>query len=85
MENNKLIIKQKNKNKEYRIILNVENVNGKNFVIYTDDKTTGDNINCYASIYEEKNNKYKLSEIKNEKDYEFLEELLNSIQNIGEK
>ena len=85
MENNKIVIKQNGKEKVYRVILNVENVNSKNYVLYTDDKEVNGNINCYAAIYTKKDDKYKLSEIKNEKDYKLLSELLDSLQNIGEE
>ena len=57
MENNEMKITVDGVTKTYRVILNLEDIDGKNFVIYTDD----------------------------EKDYNFVCEVLNSIQNDGGK
>lgn len=81
MENNKLVIIEDGKEINCNIILNVEDIEGKNYVIYTKEN---DSSKCYASIYEEINGKYNLKPIKDEKIYKLLEEILNSIDNTEE-
>ena len=82
MENNEIKITVDGVTKTYRVILNLEDIDGKNFVIYTDDE---DGIKCYASKYVLNNGKLKLTQITDEKDYNFVCEVLNSIQNDGGK
>ena len=81
MENNKIFIEEDGKEKEYRVLLNVEGVDGKNYVVYTSDEKKDDDTLCYAALYEETNDKFKLKSIKEDKDWEFVRDLLNSIQN----
>lgn len=85
MENNEIIITIDGVTKTYRVILNLEDIDGKNFVIYTDDEKDEDGIKCYASKYVLNNGKLKLTQITDEKDYNFVCEVLNSIQNDGGK
>lgn len=85
MENNEIKITVDGVTKTYRIILNLEDIDGKNFVIYTDDEKDEDGIKCYASKYVLNNGKFKLTQITDEKDYNFVCEVLNSIQNDGGK
>lgn len=85
MENNELKITVDGVTKTYRVILNLEDIDGKNFVIYTDDEKDDDGIKCYASKYVLNNGKLKLTQITDEKDYNFVCEVLNSIQNDGGK
>ncbi len=85
MENNEIKITVDGVTKTYRIILNLEDIDGKNFVIYTDDEKDEDGIKCYASKYVLNNGKLKLTQITDEKDYNFVCEVLNSIQNDGGK
>lgn len=85
MENNEIKITVDGVTKTYRVILNLEDIDGKNFVIYTDDEKDEDGIKCYASKYVLNNGKLKLTQITNEKDYNFVCEVLNSIQNDGGK
>ena len=49
MENNEIKITIDGVTKTYRVILNLEDIDGKNFVIYTDDEKDEDGIKCYAS------------------------------------
>lgn len=81
MENNEIKITVDGVTKTYRVILNLEDIDGKNFVIYTDDEKDEDGIKCYASKYVLNNGKLKLTQITDEKDYNFVCEVLNSIQN----
>lgn len=83
MENNEIKITIDGVTKTYRVILNLEDIDGKNFVIYTDDEKDEDGIKCYASKYVLNNGKLKLTQITDEKDYNFVCEVLNSIQNDG--
>ena len=85
MENNEIKITVDGVTKTYRVILNFEDIDGKNFVIYTDDEKDEDGIKCYASKYVLNNGKLKLTQITDEKDYNFVCEVLNSIQNDGGK
>lgn len=85
MENNEIKITVDGVTKTYRVILNLEDIDGKNFVIYTDDEKDEDGIKCYASKYVLNNGKLKLTQINDEKDYNFVCEVLNSIQNDGGK
>lgn len=85
MENNEIKITVNGVTKTYRVILNLEDIDGKNFVIYTDDEKDEDGIKCYASKYVLNNGKLKLTQITDEKDYNFVCEVLNSIQNDGGK
>lgn len=85
MENNEINITVDGVTKTYRVILNLEDIDGKNFVIYTDDEKDEDGIKCYASKYVLNNGKLKLTQITDEKDYNFVCEVLNSIQNDGGK
>lgn len=81
MENNKILILEDGKEKEYRVLLNVEGVDGKNFIVYTNDEKKDNDTLCYAALYEEVDGKFKLKSIKEDKDWEFVRDLLNSIQN----
>lgn len=81
---NKLVVEIDGKEKEYRVILNVEDVEGKNYVIYTEDEMKDKDIIAYAAEYEMINGKPKLKSIKDDKTWEFIRDLLNSLQNIGE-
>ncbi len=85
MENNEIKIIVDGVTKTYRVILNLEDIDGKNFVIYTNDEKYEDGIKCYASKYVLNNGKLKLTQITDEKDYNFVCEVLNSIQNDGGK
>ena len=78
MENNEIKITVDGVTKTYRVILNLEDIDGKNFVIYTDDEKDEDGIKCYASKYVLNNGKLKLTQITDEKDYNFVCEVLNS-------
>lgn len=85
MENNEIKITVDGVTKTYRVILNLEDIDGKNFVIYTNDEKDEDGIKCFASKYVLNNGKLKLTQITDEKDYNFVCEVLNSIQNDGGK
>ena len=84
MEDNKIIITEDGKEVEYRVILTLENENNKNFIVYTKDEKKGDDILSYAALYEKVDGKYKLKSIKDDKDWEFIRDVLNSIQNTKE-
>ena len=84
MEDNKILITEDGKEVEYRVILTLENENNKNFIVYTNDEKKGDDIICYAALYEEEEGKKKLKSIKEDKDWEFIRDVLNSVQNTKE-
>ena len=84
MEDNGLIVLEDGKEVNYRIILMVENDEGKKFMVYTKDEKKENDTISYAALYDEVDNKYKLKSIKEDKDWEFIRDVLNSIQNIEE-
>lgn len=85
MKDNYLTLKDKNgKKKDYRILLDVEDTNSKvNYVIYTDDKKDKNgSIRCYASTYvlSDKGNMTKLKAVSDEIEYDFLSNILESLE-----
>lgn len=84
MENNKIVVNVDGKDHTYKVLLNVEDVEGKNYCVYTEEEVVDGNIITYASEYTVENDKYKLKNIKDDKTWEFIKDLLNSLQNIEE-
>ena len=85
MKDNIIKLKDKNgKTKSYRILLDVENNSTKvNYVIYTEDKKDKNgSIVAYAASYvlSEKGNMTKLKSLETEEEYDFLNEILSSLQ-----
>ena len=69
--------------KEYEILmtLKMEETN-KNYIIYTDNTSDLDgNLNIYASIYNIENN--KLEDIKTDREWDIIHELLERNMNKG--
>ena len=56
MENNKIVLTVNGEDVEYRVLLNIEDVNGKNYVVYTNDeiKENGDVLSYVAEYVENK-------------------------------
>ena len=79
---NKVVLIENGEEVKYNIILDVEDIEGVNYILYKKDDSEKDLV--YASIYEEKNGKYFLKPIKDEKIYDLLEEILNSIDKVEE-
>lgn len=80
MENNELILIENDKEVKYNIILDIEDLDGKNYIVYTKDNT-----NCFVSTYTyTKTGKLKLSEVKTNKEYNMINEILSSLQSKGE-
>ena len=83
MKDNFLTLKDKKGNKkEYRILLDIESTVEKiNYVIYTDEsKNKNGEIN--ASTYElsPKGNMTKLKPVKSVEEFEFIQKILNSLE-----
>lgn len=80
-----LILKDSRGKDEYRIILNIETESDKNYIVYTKDEVKSDLIKTYASIYKfnNKTKKYTISAIKSQKELDFVDKVLNSLQNNG--
>ena len=78
MENNTIILKNKNgKKKKYRVIFAKKSSEiGKKIIVYTDDKNKNDEINAYA-IKIDIDGKYKKV---TKKEFEFLKGILNNFQ-----
>lgn len=86
MKNNFITLKDKNgKKKEYRIILDARDTSSKkNYIIYTEDKKNKDgSIIVYASSYilSKKGNMTKLSALTKEEEFDFLDNILSSLNN----
>ncbi len=87
MEENKLVLVEEGEEVEYRVLLDVEGVDGKNYIVYTkDEKQSNGDIISYAATYEENENtgNIKLTSIKDDKEWEFIKDILNSLQNEEE-
>ncbi len=83
----KLILKDSKGKDEYRIIFDIETENDKKYIIYTkDEEINSDFIKTYASVYKfnNKTKKYTISAIKNQKELDFVDKVLNSLQNESE-
>lgn len=83
----KLILKDSRGKDEYRIIFDIEIENDKKYIIYTkDEEVKSDLIKAYASIYKlnKKTKKYTISSIKSQKELDFVDKVLNSLQNESE-
>ena len=86
MKDNILTLKEKNgKKKEYRIILDVRDTSSKvNYILYTEDKKAKDgSIIVYASSYvlSPKGNMTKLKALEKEEEFDFLDNILSSLNN----
>ena len=86
MKDNILKLKDKSgKTKEYRIILDMENNSTNvNYVIYTEDKKDKNgSIISYASSYvlSDKGNMTKLKPLETEEEFDFINEILSSLNN----
>lgn len=82
MENNEIVLSIDGKEEVYDVILNVEDIEGKNYVVYS--KKGDKEGKCYASEYTSIDGKISFKSIKNNKIYDLLEEIINSIDNIEE-
>ena len=85
MKDNYITLKDKNgKKKEYRILMNIEETsNDVNYLVYTDDsKDKNGLVNVYASTYvlSDKGNMTKFKEVDTQEEYEFIEKVLNSLE-----
>ena len=85
MKDNYITLKDKSgKKKEYRILFNMEGTtNDVNYLIYTDDtKRKNGTINAYVSSYvlSDKGNMTKFKELETQEEYEFVERVLNSLE-----
>ena len=88
MENNRLVLTIDGKEVEYRILINVVDMEGKNYVVYTNDEVTDNgDILTYAAEYIEnkETGNIRLISIKNDKTWEFIREILNSVQGEEEE
>lgn len=83
----KLILKDSKGKDEYRILFDIETVNDKKYIVYTkDEELKPDLIKTYVSIYKfnNKTKKYTISTVKNDKELDFVDKVLNSLQNESE-
>ncbi len=85
MARNTFCLKDKNgKKTTYRILLNIEsNVNNNNYVIYTDEAKNKDGkVKAYCKSYtlSPAGNMTKLKSVSSEKEFDFLKNILDSLQ-----
>ncbi len=68
---------------EVRVLFTVEDAKTlKNYIVYTDDKIENNKTKAYVSTYELKgDNIYELNPIKTDEEYNFINKILNSLQN----
>lgn len=84
MDNNELVLLEDGLEVSYRVLFSIEDVKGKNYVVYTkDEENDNGEILTYAALYEKNENtgNIKLTSIKNDDEWKFIVEVLNSIQN----
>ena len=80
MENNELILIENNEEVKYKVILDITGLDNKNYIVYTKDKK-----NCFVSTYKyTKTGKITIKEVKTDKEYDMINDILNSLQNKGE-
>lgn len=88
MEYNKLVLTIDGKEEEYRVLINVVDMEGKNYIVYTkDEKRENGDILTYAAEYVEnkETGNIRLISIKNDKTWEFIREIINSVQGEEDK
>lgn len=84
MENNKLVLTVNDEEITYDILLNIEDVNGKNYVVYTNnEKNDNGDVITYVAEYKlnSETGNIKLISIKDDKEWEFVRDIINSIDN----
>lgn len=82
MENNQITLIEDGKEVIYRVLVNIEDVEGKNYVVYTKDELNenGDILSYVAEYVENvETGNVKLISIKNDKEWEFVRDIINSI------
>ncbi len=81
MENNKLILLENNKKCEYRIIYNIEDVNGKNYIVYTKDERNDESelITYASSYYINKEGKLRINKIVDDDEWQLVEKIVNTL------
>lgn len=85
MKDNYITLKDEKGNaKEYRILLNIENVNNNiNYLIYTNDnKNSKGELKVFASTYilSDKGNMTKFNPVSNLEEFDFIERILKSLE-----
>ena len=83
MKDNKLVLIEDGEKQEYRVLLNVEDLEGKSYVLYTKDEVNdkGEVISYAAEYIENKETgNVKLISIKDDKVWEYIKEIMNSVQ-----
>lgn len=84
MEDNKIILVEDGQEQEYRVLIDVLGVDGKNYIVYTkDEKQENGDLISYAGTYveNEKTGNIKITSIKEDSEWEFIKDILNSLQN----
>lgn len=83
LEKNKLKVKDQDGNEEiYDILFTFDNEETKkSYIVYTDNtKDKNGKVQVYASIYDPKDEKMKLEEIKTEKEWQYIDTILKTLQ-----
>ncbi|MBQ7790004.1 MAG: DUF1292 domain-containing protein [Bacilli bacterium] len=85
MKDNYITLKDKEGNKkEYRILMNIEETsNDVNYLVYTDDSVNENgelNVSVSSYVLSDKGNITKFKELETKEEYEFIEKILNSLE-----
>jgi len=83
LEKNKLKVKDQNGNEEiYDILFTFDNEETKkSYIVYTDNtKDKNGKVQVYASIYDPKDKNMKLEEIKTDKEWQYIDTILKTLQ-----
>ena len=83
LEKNKLKVKDTNgKEQIFDILFTFDNEEtNKSYIVYTDNtKDSNGKVQVYASIYDPKDPKMKLEEIKTDKEWQYIETILQTLQ-----
>ncbi len=83
LEKNKLKVKDIEGNEqEYDILFTFDNdETKKSYIVYTDnEKDKNGKVQVYASIYDPKDPKMKLEEIKTDKEWTYIDTILKTLQ-----
>lgn len=86
MEENKLILLENGEEAQYRVLVNIEDVNGKNYIVYSKDELNdnGDILSYVGTYTLKEDGSFSISSIKDDKEWEFIKDVVNSIQNEEE-
>lgn len=86
LEKGTFMLQENGVDKEYTTLLTFYNDRSKkNYVVYTDEiRDEDDNFNIFASSYNPESSVFRLDPIKDEKEWDTINEVLNNLINVVE-